>query len=382
MVVAGEASGDQHAAALVSELRARRPALQFFGMGGSRLAQEGVRLLFDAHEISVMGITEVLPKIPRILKVLGGLVRAAEERKPALAILVDVPDFNLRLARRLKARGIRVAYYVSPMVWAWRPSRVKAIARDVDRMLCILPFEEPWYQERGVRAKYVGSPVLDHLPPALDAQSHRRALGLDPQRPTLALLPGSRMAEVRKLLPAMVAAAREVASRRPGMQVVVPVAPSISRAAVEARFAGSGLAPLFVDGRAPEAVAASDVSVVASGTATLEAGLMRRPLVVVYRVSALSWLVGRLLVKVAFVSLVNLLVGRKVVPELLQGDMQPAAIAREVDRLWEGPARAEAEAGLGELRARLGEPGASRRAAEAVLELLDEQGHRAMPAAK
>jgi lipid-A-disaccharide synthase len=381
LVVAGEASGDQHAASLVAELRARRPALRFFGMGGSRLATEGVHLLYDAHEISVMGITEVLPKIPRILKVLGGLARAARARRPGLAILVDVPDFNLRLARKLKGLGIPVAYYVSPMVWAWRPSRVKAIARDVDRMLCILPFEEAWYRERGVHAHYVGSPVLDHLPPTVQAQAHRRALGLDPDRPTLALLPGSRMSEVRRLLPSMVAAATLLAARRPGLQIVVPVAPTVPRAEVESRFAGTGLGPLFVDGRAPEAVGASDVAVVASGTATLEAGLMRRPLVVVYRVSRISWWVGRLLVKVAFVSLVNLLVGRKVVPELLQDQMQPARIAGEVDRLWEGEARAEAEAGLAELRMKLGEPGASRRAADVVLELLDQQAPCVMPAA-
>ena len=382
LVVAGEASGDQHAASLVSELRAARPSLRFFGMGGGRLAQEGVELLYDAHEISVMGFTEVLPKIPRILKVLGGLVEAAKVRRPALAILVDVPDFNLRLARKLKAMGVPVAYYVSPMLWAWRPGRVKQFARDVDRMLCILPFEEDWYRQRGVSAKYGGSPVLDHLPPALTAGSHRRALGLDPERPTLALLPGSRMAEVRKLLPSMVDAARTLALKRPGLQVVVPVAPSIPREEVEARFENTGLRPLFVDGRAPEAVGASDVSIVASGTATLEAGLMQRPLVVVYRVSALSWLIGRMLVKVAFVSLVNLLVGRRVVPELLQDQMQPAKIVGEVERLWEGAGRAEAEAGLQELRAKLGEPGAAKRAAEAVLELLDQKAACAMPAAR
>lgn len=378
MVVAGEASGDQHAAGLVAELRRLRPDLRFFGMGGSKLAEQGVERLYDAREVSVMGLVEVLPKLFRILEVMKGLERAAEQRRPALAILVDIPDFNLRLARKLKAKGIRVAYYISPMVWAWRPGRVKQIARDVDRMLCILPFEAPWYEQRGVPARYVGSPVLDQLPPPTEAASFRRALGLDESRPTLALLPGSRMSEIERLLPDMVASARLIAKEREGLQVVVPVAPTIDREEITRRFEGSGVVPVLVDGRAPEVVGASDVAIVASGTATLEAGLMQRPLVVVYRVSMLTYWVGRMLLKVAHVSLVNLLAQKRVVPELLQGALEPSRVAAEVRRLWSGRDRDEAVEGLRALRATLGEAGASKRAAQAVAELLDEGGPSAM----
>ena len=371
LVVAGEASGDAHAAELVAALKAQRPDLRFFGMGGSRLAAQGVELLYGAHEVNVMGITEVLPKIPRILQVMRGLAEAAAERRPACAILVDIPDFNLRLAARLKKLGIPVAYYVSPMIWAWRRGRVKTIAKLVDRMLCILPFEEDFYREAGVVARYVGSPVVEQVPSPASASSFRQKLGLPEGTPTLALLPGSRMSEIRRILPAMVGAAKQLVAERPGLQVVVPVAPTIPREEILSRFEGSGVRPVLVEGRAPEVVGASDAAIVASGTAALEAGLMQRPLVVVYRVSLVTYLVGRLMLKVAHVALVNLLANRRVVPELLQGDMTPERIAGEIRRLWvPGAPREEMLQGLEEVRTRLGAHGAAARAAEAVLELL------------
>ncbi|MBJ6765163.1 lipid-A-disaccharide synthase [Myxococcaceae bacterium JPH2] len=371
LVVAGEASGDAHASELVAALQALRPDLTFFGMGGTRLAARGVELLFDAREVSVMGITEVLPRIPRILRVLHGLAAAAAERRPVCAILVDIPDFNLRLAKKLKALGIPVAYYVSPMIWAWRRGRVRTIKRLVDRMLCILPFEEAFYRDAGVDARYVGSPVVEQVPAPQSAAAFRERLGLKPDAPTLALLPGSRMSEIRRILPTMVGAARQLQAERPGLQVVVPVAPTIAREEVASRFDGSGVTPILVDGQAPEVVGASDAAVVASGTAVLEAGLMQRPLVVVYRVSLITYWVGRLLLQVAFVSLVNLLAGRRVVPELLQGEMTPERIADEVRRVWlPGAPRDAMVQGLTEVRQRLGEVGAAQRAAEAVLELL------------
>ncbi|WNZ59414.1 lipid-A-disaccharide synthase [Myxococcus sp. MxC21-1] len=371
LVVAGEASGDTHAAELVAALRARRPDLTFFGMGGARLAAQGVELLFDAREVSVMGITEVLPRIPRILQILKGLAEAAAERKPDVAILVDIPDFNLRLAKKLKALGVPVAYYVSPMIWAWRRGRVHTIKRLVDRMLCILPFEEDFYREAGVSARYVGSPVVEQVPSPDTATAFRERLGLAKDAPTLALLPGSRMGEIRRLLPDMVEAAKRLSAERPGLQVVVPLAPTIDREEITSRFEGSGVTPILVEGRAPEVVGASDAAVVASGTAVLEAGLMQRPLVVVYRVSLITYWVGRLMLKVAFVSLINLLAGRRVVPELLQGEMTPERIAEEVRRVWiPGAPREEMLQGLAEMRGRLGETGAATRAAESVLELL------------
>jgi lipid-A-disaccharide synthase len=370
MVVAGEASGDQHAADLVAELRKRRPDLRFFGMGGPRLAEQNVDLLYGAGEISVMGIVEVLPKLWRILRVKRGLERAAAHRRPACAILVDIPDFNLRLARTLKRLHIPVAYYVSPMIWAWRRGRIRQVEAYVDRMLCILPFEEAFYRRAGVSARYVGSPVLEQVPAPASAAQFRGTLGLAPDAPTLALLPGSRPAEVRRILPAMVEAAKRIAEDKPGLQIVVPIAPGLAKADLAQPFSRAGLSPHWIEGRAPQAVGASDVAVVASGTAVLEAGLMLRPVVVVYRVAWISGLLGRILLKVAHVSLINLLAGRRVVPELLQRRMTAAGIAAEVRRLWAGPDRDAMVGALGEVRQSLGPTGAAARAAAAVLELV------------
>lgn len=372
MVVAGEASGDLHAADVLAELHRRRPELRAFGMGGPRLQAAGLECLFDAREISVMGIAEVLPRLPRLWRVFRALAHAARERRPGAALLVDVPDFNLRLARKLRASGIPVVFYVSPTVWAWRRGRIRQIARDVDRMLCILPFEEEFYRTHGVRARYVGNPVVEQVPPSGPPESFRHALGLDPGRLTLALLPGSRPSELHRLLPPLVESAALLQRERPELQIVVPVAPGLDPAPVARAFADRGLRAVLVEGRAAEAVGAADVAVVASGTATLETALMLRPMVVVYRMSAISWAVGRLLVRVAFISLVNLLSGRRLVPELLQGALRPEAVAEEVRRLWApGSAREAQLEGLRALRARLGGGPTAARVADEVLEVLD-----------
>jgi len=382
LVVAGEASGDLHASDVLRELRRRVPGLHAFGMGGERLASVGLERLFDSRELSVMGFAEVWPRLPRIWRVYRALVGAARVRRPAAALLVDVPDFNLRLARRLKALGIPVVYYVSPTVWAWRRGRVKQIARDVDRMLCILPFEEKFYRDHGVRARYVGSPVAEQVPAPAEPEVFRRALGLDPGRPTLAILPGSRPSELQRLLPPLVDSAALLTQDRPRLQIVVPVAPGIHAARIAEAFSARGLFPTLIAGRAPEVVGASDAAIVASGTATLEAGLMLRPMVVVYRMSAFSWWLGKLLVKVAFVSLVNLLTGRRVVPELLQGALEPGAVAREVRQIWEpGEARQEQLEGLRELRERVGRHDTAARVADEVLEVMGARAKEAPAAA-
>ncbi|MGI5865346.1 MAG: lipid-A-disaccharide synthase [Myxococcales bacterium] len=371
LIVAGEASGDAHAGALMRELKARLPDVRFFGMGGPRMREQGLEALYDASEIAVMGIGEVLPKLVRICGVLRGLARAAEARRPDLAILVDVPDFNLRLAKRLRRLAVPVAYYISPMVWAWRPRRVAQIRRVVDTMLCILPFEEAWLRERGVEALYVGNPVVDALPAPAPAAQFRERLGLETHRRTLALLPGSRVSEISRVLPTMIAAAERILATRGDMQVVVPVAPMLDRDWLAARFAGSTIRPRLVDGRACEAVGASDAAIVCSGTAALEAGLMQRPFVVVYRVTLLTELVFKLFTRIQHVSLINLLAGRRLVPELLQRDFTPERVAAEVGRwLDDEAAREELVRGLAAVRETLGPPGASARAAEAVVSLL------------
>jgi len=376
LVVALEASADLHGAAVLRELRALRPGLRAFGAGGPLLRAEGLEALVRAEDLSVMGFAEVLPALPRIFGALRRLRRAAQERRPRAALLIDSPDFNLRLARRLRRLGVQVAYFIGPSVWAWRTYRVRQIARDVAKMLVILPFEAEFYARHGVPAVYVGNPLADSLRPLLPAAAGasraavRGALGLDERRPVLALLPGSRRQEIRRIWPAMLRAARLLLQRTPDLQLVVPVAPTVRREWLE-----SGPAITFVEGRAPEVLAAATAAVVASGTATLEAALAEVPTVVVYRLSWLSWLIGRLLVRVPFVSLVNLLAGRRVVPELLQAECTGARIAESAaPLLLAGEARDAQIEGMRAIRAGLspaGSPGAARRAAQELAPLLE-----------
>ncbi len=368
LVVAGEASGDAHGADVVRALKAMRPELTFFGMGGPKLEAAGVETLFGSHEISVMGIAEVLPKIPRIWKVLGALEAAAKERMPAVALLIDVPDFNQRLAARIKPLGVPVVSYVAPMAWAWREGRTKTIAQRTDELCCILPFEEAFFRERGVNATYVGSPVLEQVPPQAPAEHFRKALGLAIDRPVFAVLPGSRRSEIGRLGTLMREVAAELVKREPTLQVVVPVAPGLPEAFVRQAF--EGIEVTLIAGRAAEVVGASDVALVASGTATLEAGLMRRPFVIIYRVSLLTYAVGRAMVRLPFFGLVNLLAGRRVVPELLQGEVTVPKVVEALEKV-RGPEREVCLSGLDEVRAKLGAPGAARRVAERVLAYVD-----------
>jgi len=378
LVVAVEASADLHGAAVLRELRSLRPDVRAFGAAGPLLRGEGCEALVRAEDLSVMGIAEVLPALPRIFRALRTLTRAAKGRMPRAALLIDSPDFNLRLARRLRRLGIPVAYFIGPSVWAWRTYRVRQIARDVARMLVILPFEAEFYARHGVSAMYVGNPLIDARTfeatgnAASTPQSRataRTSLGLDADRPVLALLPGSRRQEVRRIWPAMVAAAAALRVPATELQLVVPIAPTVRR-----EWLGTDLPVTFVEGRAPEVLAAADVAIVASGTATLEAALASVPMIVVYRLSWLSWIVGRLLVRVPFISLVNLLAGRKIVPELLQRQCTGDRIAERAQALLTSAPEREAQLeGMREIRQRLapaGAPRAARRAAEAVAELL------------
>ena len=365
LVVALEASADLHGAAVLRELRSLRPGLRAFGAGGPRMRAEGFEALVRAEDVSVMGIAEVLPALPRILEAMDTLYDAARDRQPRAALLVDSPDFNLRLAKRLRMRRIPVAYFIGPSVWAWRTGRVRQIARDVARMLVILPFEERFYAAHHVAATYVGNPLADGL---RTAASERALTGV------LALLPGSRAQEIRHIWPPMLEAARLLKARRRALRLVVPVAPTIDRALL-----GEAEDVELVDGGAPQVLARADAAIVASGTATLESALQLTPMVVVYRTSSLTWSIGRMLVRVKFLSLVNLICGRAAVPELLQSGCTPERIAAEAEPLLaRTPERAAQLEALNEVRARLaplGAGGAARRVAEEVLALLE--GHPA-----
>jgi lipid-A-disaccharide synthase len=364
LVVALEASADLHGAAVLRELQAMRPDLRAFGAGGPRMRADGFEAVVRAEDVSVMGVAEVLPALPRILDALDALGDAARDRRPRAALLIDSPDFNLRLARRLRDLRIPVAYFIGPSVWAWRRYRVRQIARDVARMLVILPFEARFYERHRVSAVYVGNPLADGQRAAPSQPAVRTRSGI------LALLPGSRAQEIRRIWPPMLEGARRVKARHPELRLVVPVAPTIDRALL-----GDVTDVELVDGQAPEILARAEVAIVASGTATLEAALALTPLVVVYRTSWLTWWIGRLLVRLKSISLVNLLAGRTVVPELLQRECAPDRIAAAVEPLLstspERAAQLEALRAIREELAPEGSAGAARRAAEEVLALVD-----------
>ncbi|MEY2667800.1 MAG: hypothetical protein RJA59_438 [Pseudomonadota bacterium] len=367
LIVAAEASADLHAARALEELLRMRPDLRAFGVGGPRLRAAGLEALYPAEDLNVMGFAEVVPKIPRILAVLRGLRRAAEERRPRVALLVDSPDFNLRLAKHLKRMGVKVVYYVSPMIWAWRSGRARKIAKVVDRMLCILPFEERFYEGTGVSARFVGHPFAERSFPG-DVASYRGALGLPAGRTTIALLPGSRRSEIDRMFAPMLEAAERIKALHPDVQFVVPVAPTLSEAMLQPALARHpGLDVRLVAGRADESVGASDAALVKSGTSTLETALMNRPMVVVYKMAWFTYWIARLLVHMSHFALVNILAGRTVVPELLQAEASPERMAAEIERLLSDPGARRAQLdGLAEVRRSLGEPGAARRVAEEI----------------
>jgi lipid-A-disaccharide synthase len=351
LISAGEASGDRYAAWLVEAVRQRNPQINFFGCAGDRLKAAGCEVVVDAASLATVGLSEVLTEIPRIYGHFRHLLKEAEHRRPKLAVLVDSPDFNLRVAKRLKAIGVPVLYLVAPQAWAWRPWRTRQISRLVERLLCIFPFEEPWFRERGVNAEYIGHPLASRIRPATSREEFFTRWNLRPDRPLVALLPGSRRKEIALNLPGMLEAAAHLDA-----QCAIAVAPGASgQGATPAVTRASGLEPRAcreVTGPAVawDLMAHADVSIVASGTVTVEAALLGAPMVVVYRVTQPTWQLGRLLVRTPFYSMVNLVAGRKVVEELIQDAFTPAAVAAEARRLLASPsARAEQRRELAEV---------------------------------
>ena len=365
-ISACEVSGDLHAAALLGELRRLQPGLEAWGVGGPRLAGAGQRQSAGIEQLSLVGVTEVLPRLGGILALLRRLKAELARRRPEIVLLVDSPDFNLRLADAARALGLRVVYFITPQVWAWRRGRLRDIRRTVDLALCILPFEEPFFRRAGVRATFVGHPLVDLVRPSAPREELRAGFGLDPARPAIALLPGSRRTEVRALLPALGGAARLLDARAPRPQFLVPAASPALRHLCD-RLAAPPLDVRVVEGRAWDCLAAADAAVVASGTATLEATLVGTPFVTVYRLSALSHAIARRLVRVRWASLPNLLLGESVVTELIQGDCRPETIAAEINGFLDDPARTMRFAEkCGNVAGLLGRGGAAARAAAAV----------------
>jgi lipid-A-disaccharide synthase len=365
LVSCGEASGDLYAGDLVHHLRTGAGALEVFGLGGDRLEAEGGRLVAHVRDLAVVGLLEVLRHLRRLRAVFRSVLAEVDRERPEVAVLVDYADFNLRLARELKRRGVPVVYYVSPQVWAWRRGRLRAIRQRVSHVAVIFPFEEPLYRAAGVPVTFVGHPLVDLARPAADPAAFLGGLGLDAARPVLAVLPGSRRQEVAHNLPPIAGALRIVRQRRPDVQLALAMAPSLDPRGFDRELLD--LPVTRVAGQTHALLSAASAGIVASGTATVEAALMDMPMVVVYRLSSLTYALGRPFVSVPHYAMANLIAGREIVRELIQNDFRPEPVAREALALLEDRTRREAvRQGLGEVRARLGPPGASARAAAIV----------------
>lgn len=370
LVSAGEASGDFYAAELVRELRRRWPECTFFGCAGPHLRETGVETVVRSEDLSVVGIVEVIGHLPRIRRRFQELIRSAAKRKPDLAILTDSPDFHFRVARKLKRLGIPVVYLVAPQVWAWRKGRVKTMRRIIDRLLCIFPFEEAFFREHDVPVTYIGHPLATRVRPALSRADFFRKHNLDESRPLVAVLPGSRRSESLRHLPELVRAA-EILSKDRALSFILPASPTCGAAFFTEPLAGTPIRA--TEGEAWDAMAHCDVALAASGTVTVEACLLGAPMVTFYRVTGVSWAIGKLLVDVPFFSMVNLIAGEKVVPELMQNEMTGERIAAEVTRLLDNAnERAKMKEELTRVSTLLSGPGdAIARAADAVEQVLE-----------
>jgi lipid-A-disaccharide synthase len=368
MISCGEASGDLYAGALATEILRREPAAELFGFGGPRLRDAGARLTGECGRFSVTGLTEALRVVPRSLAMIRRLVDAAREKRPDVFVAVDFPDFNFRLMAAVRRLGVPVVYYISPQLWAWRPGRMQTMKRHVRRVLVIFPFEESIYREAGVEAQFVGHPLVDLARAAQSRESFLREQGLAPDAPTVALLPGSRRNELERIVPTMVDALPLIRERVPRVQFTVACAPGLG----EDHFVPFRTIPglVLVHGRTDDVIASSDVAVTASGTATVQCALHERPMVVVYRLSPLTYLLGKPFVKVDTYAMPNLVARRRIVPELIQEGFTAQRVAEETASFLTDPQRhALTREALRQVREQLGSPGASSRAAQAVIDV-------------
>lgn len=373
LLSAGEASGDLHGATLCRALREIHPGVRLIGMGGPRMVAAGMELVADVTGHAVVGTSEALGRIPGLYRAYRLLKARLIEERPRALVVIDFPEFNLRLARIARRAGVPVVYFIPPQLWAWRRGRIRQMARRVSRVLAVLPFEEKLYQDAGVPVDFVGHPLLDVLPLDLDRAEARRRLGVDPGESVIGLLPGSRREEVERLLPPMLVAARRLSAAGVARRFALGLAPTVDVAAVgrlvKAAVDEGGPRVDVFERRTYEVMAAADVVLISSGTATLEAALLGAPMVVCYRVSRVTEAVVRLLVTVRWCSLPNLIANRGVVPEVLQDELTGQRLAAEALRLVEDPAAAGAQrAAFEQVRAQLGAPGVGRRAAQAVIE--------------
>ncbi|MDA3902449.1 MAG: lipid-A-disaccharide synthase [Desulfuromusa sp.] len=371
LIVAGEASGDLHGNHLIRAAAEHHPQLVFCGVGGDKMRTAGCRILFPSDELSVMGIVEVVRRLPTIFRRFRQLKRALlGDEPPDLLILIDFPDFNLRLAKVAKAAGIPVLYYISPKVWAWRRGRAKVIAKRVDRLALIFPFEPQIYTSLGVKAEYVGNPLLDEFIQNQPQGLLRNRLGIEAGEQVVGIFPGSRTSELEHILETLVETAELLHHEKPDVKFLLPVAPSLSRALLEQRFSETGLSIFIVEENIYEVAAACNAVLTVSGTVTLQLALVGTPMAILYKVAPLSYAIGKRLIKIEYAGLTNIVAGRGIVQEFIQDAAQPAAMCREMRRLLDDQDYIETmRKDLEEVRQLLGKPGCSVRVAEIAAEM-------------
>ena len=383
LLVTGEASGDLHGSHLVKHLKRLDPSLRIYGIGGEELRKAGMEILFHAQELSVVGIVEVCARLPQIVKAFQMLKREIVSSPPDLLILIDYPDFNLRIAAVARKQRVPVLYYISPQIWAWRQNRVKKIARLVDQMAVVFPFEKPFYEQHGVPVQFVGHPLMDREVPLMDTQALLQQFAMKSQWPIVGLLPGSRKAEIDRLLPVMLGAAVLIQKEFPQAQFIIPVAPGIREEEIKERVKRHGLSVTIVKDHLHQALHICNLVLVASGTATLETALMKKPMIIMYRISLLTYLVGRLMIRVPTIGLANIVAGKQIVPELIQGDASPQRVFQEAVSLLKDPRRMTAmEKELARVEELLGSRGASERVANMAYEMLSKKNERSAVSCK
>ena len=374
MIVAGEASGDIYGADLVTEALTLAPDLRFFGIGGTRMRESGVETLVDSGVMAVVGLVEVIKHFDVISTAFRRLKRILLNDPPDLLILIDYPGFNLRLAKVARKAGVKVLYYISPQIWAWRQGRVKKIARLVDHMAVILPFEAPFYQQAGVPVSFVGHPMLDLVTVTYDRSAAAASFGLDPARSIVGLFPGSRHNEIERLLPVIIAAAGRLKEQFPEIQFILPLASTLNSDDIVPQLTAAGLDVTITRDRMHDMIRACDAVISVSGTVTLEIALVGTPMVIIYKLSPLTYQLAKRLVKVPNIGLCNIVAGGTVVKELIQDDANPEMIEAEIRRILTDPAYNSAiRLGLAEVRSKLGHGRASRNVAKLLLSLMEQK---------
>jgi len=375
VIVAGEPSGDLHASNLIRELKVLQPGLEISGLGGRKMQEAGANLLCNIADSAVMGFTEVLKKIKFFQRLKKQLLAHIESQKPECVILVDFPGFNLRLAQDLKKQGVPVIYYISPQVWAWGQKRIHKIKELVDKMIVIFNFEKELYEKYGLAADFIGHPLLEVVKPSMPKNEFAQHLDISPDAvKTIAILPGSRKIEVRRILPVLLEAASLI-QKGLNVQFILPKAPNLDRVTFdEIMRQVPGLNLKVTENLIYDCLNIADLALVASGTATLETAILQKPMVIVYKVSYLTWLISRALIQIPYIGLVNVVAGRKIAPEFIQFDAIPEKIAKETLRILNSPAVCSSmQAEISKIKESLGAPGASRRAAESILSFIQQR---------